>query len=69
MRVPNVDVIAAEAAAHFTAYLWCTVIHRKHHKWTGDYRRDCLKCRSWYVWPEKMKVALKENPVSFAPNS
>lgn len=51
-----VDLWMIEASAEFTAYLWCSIVHRKHHKWTHDYRRDCGKCKSWYFWPKKYAV-------------
>lgn len=38
-------------------YFWCTLLHRKHHVWTGDWKRDCTKCKSWYVWPDKKRIA------------
>lgn len=46
-----------ELCAYMTGYLWCTWAHRKHHTWKGDYRRDCAKCKSCYVWPDKRRIA------------
>jgi hypothetical protein len=40
------------------ANAWCRVVHRKHQKWTGNWRRDCLKCGSWTVWPTKYAKAM-----------
>jgi len=48
-----------ERGIQAVGYLWCSWLHRRHHDWTANWRRDCRKCKSWYLWPERVKSADK----------
>lgn len=54
-----------DMAAHATAYLWCSLFHRKSHGWNNCKTiRTCDKCKSVYFYPSKER---QEQPVPQAP--
>jgi hypothetical protein len=49
-----------EAAAIVWTHWWCYWFHGKHHRWTGNWRRQCDKCECVRIWPDKQRIAQLE---------